>query len=439
MALQAKEQKELAELAAKSSDVMQRLEIMFQKIATSAIVVGLVAAAEALMSFFEVLGQIPFLSEGFRGLVVVAGIFLGTMLLLRTAYLGFAKAQAIIQMGFKQSIGNFIKGTAATVADTGAKTANTGATLGQAGANETLNKSVSKTGPGLVTAAAAAALFGIGIGAAAYGVAQLAKEIKGMSGAQMNFLLVIIGLIGAMMLLAAASLYLAPALAGGAAAFGLMMVSLSLMAAGLVGVYFLIKSLIDVYKEYADIQLRTVQAETALQDSKNRTIELTMRQQQAAVLLGSALVNMASQLATQDIDKHLTKFAEGIRKIAVELDKLPDSKVRLLQELNKLSGFDMNASVENKSQISTEQMTVLVNKGVAISDLNQNEEVIQRARAETAKQVTQQVERDQSLSNNKEIRLVINAPLKLDGLTVGNIVHDGMVEFERDKARELRR
>ena len=437
MALQAKEQKELAELAAKSSDVMQRLEIMFQKIATSAIVVGLVAAAEALMSFFEVLGQIPFLSEGFRGLVVVAGIFLGTMLLLRTAYLGFAKAQAIIQMGFKQSIGNFIKGTAATVADTGAKTANTGATLGQAGANETLNKSVSKTGPGLVTAAAAAALFGIGIGAAAYGVAQLAKEIKGMSGAQMNFLLVIIGLIGAMMLLAAASLYLAPALAGGAAAFGLMMVSLSLMAAGLVGVYFLIKSLIDVYKEYADIQLRTVQAETALQDSKNRTIELTMRQQQAAVLLGSALVNMASQLATQDIDKHLTKFAEGIRKIAVELDKLPDSKVRLLQELNKLSGFDMNASVENKSQISTEQMTVLVNKGVAISDLNQNEEVIQRAKAETAKQIVQQTERNQAFSNNKEIRLVINAPLKLDGMTIGNILYDGIPKWERNKAREM--
>jgi hypothetical protein len=164
-----------------------------------------------------------------------------------------------------------------------------------------------------------------------------------------------------------------------------------------------------------------------------------MRQQQAAVLLGSALVNMSNQLATQDIDKHLTKFAKGIGKIATELNKLPDSKVRLLQELNKLNGFDMNASVENKSQISTEQMTVLVNKGVAISDLNQNEAVIQRARAETAKQVTQQVERDQSLSNNKEIRLVINAPLKLDGLTVGNIVHDGMVEFERDKARELRK
>jgi len=433
MELQKKEQEELNKIAAASADVMTRLEIIFQKITASPLVTYMVKTVEVFISLFEYLGEIPYLTEFMSGLAVAVITVAGVLMLARKAVMAYTFSQTILNIGLGKSIGNYVKQGTALVADTAQKAANATATSAAAGAQNVLNVSTSKTGPGLMAAAGAALLFGIGIGAAAWGISLLAKEIKGMSAAQRRFLAVMTLMIVGMIALAVAILVFAKPIAiaaGVLSTFGLIVL----------GIVASIAALALAFSLVAEGMARYAEAEAKKQEAQNRSIELSMAQRQQTVLLGQALAQLSNNLAIDGIEKHLTKFAKGISKIAAELEKIPNDKVAVLDGLSRLGNLDSNIDINNKAKTSTENMTIFVNKGVSISDLNQNEEMVQRAQIATQQIVKQNLEaaNTRSATGNNEIRVIINSPLKLDGLTIGQIMHDGMAQYEADKKREYR-
>lgn len=347
----AAKEKELQELAAKSTDAFKRLEVAIQKIIASPFVDYFIKVIEVFAKLLEFLASIPILSEGF-------GIFIGAIAATYSAlviYNGIITALTMAKLLFSRST---TKETAELLLNTNAQKLNNTSKLEGVVANEAAALSMASLGPTLL-------LAGLGIAAASIGFSMLAESLKGLDESGKNTL-IILALIGAgVVLFVALMLKAAPAIA---LSSGLIW--------GLVGAFVALGAVMAVV---IAAQAYKIKQEAELQKAQNENLKL------------------AKDIMSIDYSFNpFQGFIAGVENLAqVIRDNKEDLK--LLKELGSVNLPDTNMPKKESADSSSSSKT----------------------------------------ESKKEVTLVINSPVTLDGAPFGKMIYNGIALWKEMETREI--
>lgn len=407
----AKTQKELAELAAKSADVFKRLEIAFQKIMASPLVQLITSLIEGFALLFEAASNSNnVLAQGLSVLFQLgAGFVLVTLLIakLKMAWTTFTALRAI---AYSTELGQIAASNAANSSNTITRWTNVAATNAQRSSLAALNATppmpptVSGSFIGL-----AFAIMGVGvaIGAASFGIGYMAEKMSNMSTAASDAMKWVLGFFAVLIIGTFLMIKFAPAIAIVAGILGILTKVALIAAASIIVVAGAITLAINAYSEYEKIILAQLEAEARAEEARARAQEAKT----AAAILELNSLNMKYNILTklQGIaleSKGLNSFASGIREISAALKTLPDDKFSFLQELNTMAmGL---------------KFTTTPPEATVTAEVNAPEQPATRQTVSTNQQ-----------SPNVPIQLVINSPLKLEGLDFGRLIYNGAVQVNR--------
>jgi hypothetical protein len=197
----------------------------------------------------------------------------------------------------------------------------------------------------------------------------------------------------------------------GAAGLGMLK-----FAAIIVAVIAVVGAFIYVLGEMAIKYAEWNKQQAAYTDAQARLADAQTRQATAFKELGMSIKYMTM------LKDNLTSFAEGIQQIAEAIELINLEKVSALNMLGSRP-FDLGVTTTGTSTVRTEVVPVKV--------------------VEVEMQTTREEERQQmSLANRgknepKEVKLVINSPISLDGANWGRLISNGIAIYQDSLGREI--
>lgn len=348
-------EKELQELAAKSTDVFKRLEIVLQKIATSPIVDFIISVIEKLALVIEYITSIPYLGEGI-------GVLVGTFALL---YSSIVMINAVMA-----TYGKFMGAISAM------RTGEITKLGSQASAQQILN---TKQAEGVVISEAAGAsmaalgptlaLVGLGVGVAAVGFSLLADSIKTLDENGRHTIVILAGIAAGVAIAAIVMLKAAPAIT--------LTTGLLIGLGVAVGVVIAAMAVLSYMKE------KQIKQEVELQKAKNESLKLIKEI--------SSLDQISANLFFESLISNITRLAEVINDNKEEL--------MMLKELGSIKLPETSMPKRQSEDSSSSSF---------------------------AKEST------------KEVTLVINSPVTLDGAPFGKMIYNGIALWKEMETREIR-
>lgn len=405
MEAQAKSEKELAELAAKSTDVFTRLEVAMQKIVASPLVDYLVTLIENFAWLIETIASIPILGEGIGIIIGVIGITSMAVIAFNGVLTGLVTTLNVVVGVMKvlrlTAFANWIQSkltTQAKVQEAGATNLLAGAQQRAAAATSTSAVSMSGAIPVMLAFGAAVLMIGVGIGIAAAGLSLLVDSVVGLSESGTNAAAILVGIGAAVIITALLLLKFSPVITLTAGLIWSLVGAFIALGAAIV----IVAAAFGAYKLLTESSRKD---EIELQKAQNKSLELLSALGGGA----AALEARAAAFAT---------FAEGIRLIAAELENLPVEKMEKLAELTGMS-------------VETALVPTAVPPPAAVTTAEQA--AVAGAVTPTAATTVATT----SAALPKQIALKIDAPVQLEGQPFGRMIYNGVATYMEESGNEI--